>query len=55
MYGRKISKREFNINMGLQITDDLWRKLDKLRNAAFLRYYSDANFYSPDEAISDFF
>jgi hypothetical protein len=53
--GIKISKRDFSTNMGLQITDELWRKLDKLRNTAILRYNSDTNFYSPDESMSDFF
>jgi hypothetical protein len=53
--GTKISKRAFSTNMGIQTTDELWRKLDKLRNTAILRYNSDANFYSPDESMSEFF
>jgi hypothetical protein len=53
--GTKISKRAFSTDMGVQTTDELWRKLDKLRNTAILRYNSDANFYSQEESMSDFF
>jgi hypothetical protein len=37
----KISKRVFCENMGIRVNENLWAKLDKIRNTAILRYGSN--------------
>jgi exonuclease III len=39
--GRKISKAEFNRNFNIEISQEKWQLLDKIRNAALLRYGRD--------------
>jgi hypothetical protein len=48
----KITRRNFNINQNFIVTDELWSKLDKIRNTAMLRYGIDTG---PAEQVSDFF
>jgi exonuclease III len=50
--GQKISKPVFCRNIGGNISADLWQKLDKIRNAALLRYGSDD--YLPVKTLEQF-
>jgi exonuclease III len=51
--GQKINKPTFTRNIGAEISQNFWSKLDKIRNAAVLRYGSDD--YLPVKPIENFF
>jgi hypothetical protein len=50
--GQKINKAEFNRKFNIAIPNDIWMLLDKIRNAAVLRYGGDD--YKPVKPIETF-
>jgi hypothetical protein len=51
----RISQRTFSASIGVRIPDDLWTTLDKIRNAALLRYNTGDREYGLIETIGKFF
>jgi exonuclease III len=50
---RKITKPAFNRKYNVNISEDVWQKLDKIRNACIARFGSDE--YKPINSLENFF
>jgi hypothetical protein len=53
--GEKINKRNFSAALGRDVDAELWTKIDKVRNAAVLRYGSGSREFLPSEDLAEFF
>jgi Reverse transcriptase (RNA-dependent DNA polymerase) len=51
--GRPLTKNQFTANIGFNITNELWQKLEKIRSAAKTKYGSDD--YLPVKSSQQFF